>query len=150
MLFTCKRFASGTNPNLLQTICNTGSCNTPCPPPFPPPPPPITPLLAHTRPSIPQNTFGCGFKCPGCLICKIVLGCSCSARLRGLLVALVGCKISVAFICLPLYRPLVKNIGQQTNKNMENEIAGWPLLWGGFVVVAGVLVVVLDWLGGEV
>ena len=59
------------------------------------------------------------------------------------------CKISVALICLSLYRPPVKFDGQQTNKNMENEIAGWPLLWGGFVVVAGVLVVVLDWLGGE-
>ena len=26
---------------------------------------------------------------------------------------------------------------------------GWPLFWGGFVFVAGVAVIVLDWLGGE-
>ena len=96
------------------------------------------------------KSFVGGFQCPGCLICKIVLGCSCNARLRGLLVVLFGCKISVALIFRPLYLPLVKFIGQQNKQTMENEIAGWPLFWAGFVIVSALAVVVLDWLGGEV
>ena len=98
--------------------------------------------------AISQNTFMGGFLCPGCFVCKILSCCYFNARLRGLRVVMVRRKISVALISLLLYLPPVKFIGQQNKQTMENEIAGWPLFWGGFVVVAGALVVMLDWLGG--